>query len=66
VANPRIDRAKSSGAATGGATIDTRAHRLPRAANDNATSFSRSVAQLFPLLVLAVVFLWVLSRIYFR
>jgi hypothetical protein len=44
--------------------LDARAHRAPRAANDNASSLSRQLYRFFPLVAAFLAFAWALWQVF--
>jgi hypothetical protein len=43
--------------------LDARVHRTPRAANDNASSVSRQLYRVFPLVAAFLAFAWALWQV---
>ncbi len=63
MANPRPDRAADGVGTRRGASIQMHAPRPPRAANDNPTSLTRRLYQMFPLVAALVILFWALWNV---
>jgi hypothetical protein len=65
VAKPRQEHSAAADAAARRASVQRRAPRAPRPANDNVSLFSRRLFRLVPLLLAAAMFCWALWSTFF-